>query len=182
MASAKRNESYYYIGTSALEMGKETLSPQSRDQRTRFILIEGGLSSSDSAGGMDSASCRVRKNENGVKREALSSYDASNKLMLRALSPAQWGLVLLISIFMMVACLAISYNLEARAVGRMETALNSADTIEVTVVPGDTLWGIANQHQIDGIDTSEVVRWIEEVNHIDGGVIHVGQNLTVPTT
>lgn len=178
MARTKRNESIYNFGTSAVELGRETISVQNHDQKPRFVLIEGGLSASACGSKTDSETHMPRRHE----RPAQSSYDEANRLMLRCLSPVQWGVVFLVTILMMVACLAISYNLEARAASRLEMALNSADTIEVTVVPGDTLWGIASQHSVDGIDTSDVVRWIEEVNHIEGGVIHVGQNLTVPTS
>ncbi len=178
MARTKRNDSIYNFGTSAVELDREAISKQEREQRPRFVLIEGGLSASTCGSKTGPETCIPRKHERLVH----SSYDEANRLMLRSLSPVQWGIVFLMTILMMVACFAISYNLESRATSRLEMALNSADTIEVTVAPGDTLWGIASQHSVDGIDTSDVVRWIEEVNHVEGGVIHVGQNLTVPTS
>lgn len=51
---------------------------------------------------------------------------------------------------------------------------------EIVVHQGDTLWGIASEHDIEGLDTSEVIRFIQVENGLEGSGIYAGQRLSVP--
>ncbi|MGY1712122.1 LysM peptidoglycan-binding domain-containing protein [Geodermatophilus sp. SYSU D00758] len=50
----------------------------------------------------------------------------------------------------------------------------------VVVRSGDTLWSIAGEVAGDGADVRAVVDAIQEMNHLDGGVIVPGQVLVLP--
>ncbi len=63
----------------------------------------------------------------------------------------------------------------AYAGGEVSTA--SFET--VTVMPGDTLWSIA-QEVAPGVDPREVVHEIETLNVLNGGVLMVGDELAIP--
>jgi hypothetical protein len=51
--------------------------------------------------------------------------------------------------------------------------------VDVTVGPGDTLWSIATAQAPDR-DPRAVIAEIEELNGLDGDVLHVGVVLRVP--
>jgi len=61
-----------------------------------------------------------------------------------------------------------------------KAALSSAAIESVHVVSGDTLWGIAAQHEVRGASTQDVVKWIMEHNDVDAGNLVAGQTLRVP--
>ncbi len=51
---------------------------------------------------------------------------------------------------------------------------------EFSVRAGDTLWSIAEEHPIPGLNTADTVSVISEWNNLDGGCLHVGECLLVP--
>jgi len=48
------------------------------------------------------------------------------------------------------------------------------------VAAGDTLWSIAAEHTQAGEDIRTVVFDIKRMNHMDGSMIHTGDQLVVP--
>lgn len=51
----------------------------------------------------------------------------------------------------------------------------------VHVSEGDTIWGIASDHHIDGVSTSELVQWLREQNNLSTACLLPGQALVVPS-
>lgn len=58
-------------------------------------------------------------------------------------------------------------------------ASHAEQTTTVQVAPGDTLWDIAAAHSAPGKRADMVVQ-IEQLNHLDGAALQVGQELQVP--
>ena len=62
--------------------------------------------------------------------------------------------------------------------------VHAGDTVAATdthrVARGDTLWDIASERTDDGGDVRSVVRDIQRMNDLDGGLIVPGQVLIVP--
>ncbi len=54
-------------------------------------------------------------------------------------------------------------------------------TTEYVVDAGDTVWDIARASAPQGTDPREAVVVIQELNGLDGGIIHPGQVLLIPT-
>ncbi|MCW4465350.1 LysM peptidoglycan-binding domain-containing protein [Glutamicibacter sp. MNS18] len=52
-------------------------------------------------------------------------------------------------------------------------------TVEVTVLPGDTLWGLASEFA-EGYDVDSAVRYIGEMNSLEGATLQAGQTLQIP--
>ena len=52
--------------------------------------------------------------------------------------------------------------------------------VEVTVLPGDTLWGIAQKYGNPKKDLRKTVWEIEQVNQIDDSTVYVGDTIFVP--
>ncbi len=50
----------------------------------------------------------------------------------------------------------------------------------VTVQPGDTLWGLASAHAGPTADVQEIVDRISDVNHLQSGALQPGEHLRIP--
>ncbi len=59
-------------------------------------------------------------------------------------------------------------------------SLSEATLTTVYVHPGDTLWGIASDHLVEGASVSDVEGWIVEANGLDSSDLQPGQSLVVP--
>lgn len=59
-------------------------------------------------------------------------------------------------------------------------ALEGVATTTITVAPGDSLWGIAAERPVKGVDTAELARWISETNALSDATLRPGQTLRVP--
>ena len=68
--------------------------------------------------------------------------------------------------------------------GVLETnsSLSNSATEIVRVHSGDTIWSIAENHPIDNVTTNDVADYIIEINELDGGLIHPGQTICVPSS
>ena len=54
------------------------------------------------------------------------------------------------------------------------------DAVSVTVIEGDTLWGLAREFAPQ-LDPREAVRQITEINNLEGSVLFPGTEIYVPT-
>jgi LysM repeat protein len=70
----------------------------------------------------------------------------------------------------------------ASASANLDSALSSIPAQEVVVEPGDSIWGLAGQHQVDGYSTSELAQWIYEKNSLSNSSLQPGQVLLVPAS
>ena len=61
-------------------------------------------------------------------------------------------------------------------------ACKYVETYEFVVLPGDTLWKIAedNYSDIDDLNMHEVIYDIQELNNLDNCVVYEGQVLSLP--
>lgn len=55
-----------------------------------------------------------------------------------------------------------------------------SSTRTVSVASGQTLWGLAISHPVEGLTTAQTVELIGEMNGLQGGAVAVGQQLTIP--
>lgn len=60
------------------------------------------------------------------------------------------------------------------------SADDSKNYVEVTIVQGDSLWEIAQKYKYDNIETAQFISHLEQVNHINGDSIKVGDVLRIP--
>ena len=58
---------------------------------------------------------------------------------------------------------------------------SSLEHITVSVEPGESLWSIAEDHPVAGLDASRAVELIREWNGLDSSTLHTGMELLVPT-
>ena len=82
-------------------------------------------------------------------------------------------------LLVLAVCIA-SAATDALAQMRVASALDGAAVETVVVRPGDSLWGIAEGREPEGVGTADVVSWIEETNSLTGACLEAGQRLVVP--
>lgn len=123
-----------------------------RPQRPTLTLIEGGLSAREGRTPVTSSALLPRQ---------LAAFLASGALVIALAVLASW--------------------LSDAAIASAMPAPSALAVEEVVVMPGDTLWGIAEGRAVDGMTTSALVSWIEERNDLAGSTLAPGQRIVVPT-
>lgn len=83
-----------------------------------------------------------------------------------------------IGLFLVIAAMMTAFILTT---GSAFSAGESADTIQIVVRQGDTLWDIAREHT-GGRDLRRVVWEMRKMNELDDVFIQPGQVLLVPKT
>lgn len=89
--------------------------------------------------------------------------------------------VCLMASLMLVTMIAVTWRVsDIVAQHRIDAALAQATFSTVTVMPGDSLWNIAERNPVEGCSTSDLVRCIRDVNEIDDACLQTGMRLSVP--
>lgn len=65
---------------------------------------------------------------------------------------------------------------------RMQAAFDATSYETITVVNGDSLWSIAEEHPVSGCTTQQVVDHIYETNDLESACLAAGAKITVPST
>ncbi len=52
--------------------------------------------------------------------------------------------------------------------------------VEITISHGDTLWEIAQQYNYNNIDTNAFIAQVKDMNHLNGKILKVGDQLRIP--
>lgn len=68
----------------------------------------------------------------------------------------------------------------ARRDASATAAMDSVEMTEVLVQPGDSLWGLAEEHGIEGVSTAQTVELILAWNGLESSTIQAGTVLAVP--
>ncbi len=119
----------------------------------------------------------ARKSTTGVQRVVRAESCPQSRLTGReAVTVAACTLMVAIGLFsaLMASNAAVS--------ARLSTALSTIPSQEVVVEAGDSVWGLAAQHQVDGYSTSELAKWISEKNSLESSVLQPGQVIMVPAS
>ncbi|MFR8062226.1 MAG: LysM peptidoglycan-binding domain-containing protein, partial [Lancefieldella rimae] len=58
--------------------------------------------------------------------------------------------------------------------------LQYAPVETITVQPGDSLWKIAEDHNVSGVSTTDIVHYVQKINHISSDSLVSGQLLKIP--
>ena len=63
-----------------------------------------------------------------------------------------------------------------------QLALDQLSTRTVTVEPGDSLWSIAAEHDVEGISIDDEVELMRTMNSLTSATLHAGMEIEVPVT
>lgn len=80
-------------------------------------------------------------------------------------------------VIMLAVILCVGESMHVHAVS---ATLEATPTQTEHVVRGQTVWQVAQEHPVTGVSTSELVRWLRELNHLDDACLVPGQELIVP--
>lgn len=81
--------------------------------------------------------------------------------------------------FKRLAAIIAAGSIAVVGIGAMQHDEPRTEVIEYTVLPGDTIWSIAQEHRDDGQDVRELVYQIAEDNGIKDAHISPGQKLSI---
>ncbi|WP_110929526.1 cell division suppressor protein YneA [Bacillus massiliglaciei] len=56
------------------------------------------------------------------------------------------------------------------------------DYVSIEVKDGDTLWEIADRHEVPQLTKAEFIDWIEKHNGIQGDTLTAGKEITIPVS
>lgn len=96
------------------------------------------------------------------------------------LDARQLGLALVAGVAVVAAIVLGSILSDLVISSSRARALEGVATTTVTVSEGDSLWGIAAERPVDGVETADLVRWIADANSLDDASLRPGQSLVVP--
>lgn len=88
--------------------------------------------------------------------------------------PLVWAITL---VLVMGALSTIVSNVRHSAA---QSLISSMPMETVCVVPGDTLWTVAQNHEVSGASTQDVVEWLKVYNDLPSSTLRPGQRLVVP--
>ena len=95
-------------------------------------------------------------------------------------SKRQQALALCVSLVIAISLAFVWHVSDAAQARRRQEALSQADVAIVTVLPGDSLWQIAQEHPVPGLTTDELVHVIREDNCLASAELQVGMQLEIP--
>lgn len=84
------------------------------------------------------------------------------------------------ALLVIVACVTACLGYLAAGQSAYDSALTSTDRMEISVKQGDSLWSIASEYGIEGMDTRQTVDIVSSWNDLDGGMLRPGMRLIVP--
>lgn len=98
----------------------------------------------------------------------------------RVVTTAQGILAFCVALAVIAAILSASIIRDYALVDARNEAFANVTLEEVVVMPGDSLWQLAESHPVAGVSTADVVSYISESNDLPSANLQVGQHLLVP--
>ena len=159
MSQHTRHNAYACEGSLALSI-----------DRSRFRVIEGGRPSSHG---------RTRTAHSASFPSTVTS--PSHELTPSILRHRQ--LVIMLTIALVMLLVTGSWLIgDLKASSRVNAAMAQAAHETITVMPGDSLWHIAETHPVESCSTSQLVDYISSTNNLDETPLAVGTILTIPSS
>ena len=140
---------------------------------------------SDGTSALASKPCEFTLLEGGasVAQDIATSTEFLNKRSSASYCPLSRKqlFVAALALVAIVCFLVSTYNLRAAAIeNEVLDKLQYAPVETITVQPGDSLWKIAEDHNVSGVSTTDMVRYVQKINHISSDRLVSGQLLKIP--
>lgn len=112
---------------------------------------------------------------------ATTALDKDQSTIRMRIRLTRRGWVVLIGVPVFLLALAATFLLTtfSNSVMASDQEPVGVETVEVTVIPGDTLWDLASEYA-QGYNQEDAIRYIGEMNSLHGGVLQAGQTLQIP--
>ena len=140
---------------------------------------------SDGTSALASKPCEFTLLEGGasVAQDIATSAEFLNKRSSASYCPLSRKqlFVAALALVAIVCFLVSTYNLRVTAIeNEVLDKLQYAPVEIVTVQPGDSLWKIAEDHNVSGVSTTDIVHYVQKINHISSDSLVSGQLLKIP--
>ena len=140
---------------------------------------------SDGTSALVSKPCEFTLLEGGasVAQDIATSTEFLNKRSSASYCPLSRKqlFVAALALVAIVCFLVSTYNLRAAAIeNEVLDKLQYAPVETIMVQPGDSLWKIAEDHNVSGVSTTDMVRYVQKINHISSDSLVSGQLLKIP--
>ncbi|MCS3492769.1 MULTISPECIES: LysM peptidoglycan-binding domain-containing protein [Micrococcaceae] len=109
---------------------------------------------------------------------ALDSNQTQAPLKIR-INRRGWAVLVGMPIFALTIAAAFFISMFASDAHAAADTPVGVGTVDVTVIPGDTLWSLARDYAT-GYDVTSAVGHIAELNALTGSEIQVGETLSIP--
>ncbi|MGP9527557.1 LysM peptidoglycan-binding domain-containing protein [Glutamicibacter sp. AOP5-A2-18] len=109
---------------------------------------------------------------------ALDSNETRSPMKIR-INRRGWAVLIGIPVFVLTVAAAFFFSMFASDAHASSEVPEGVETVDVTVIPGDTLWSLASEYA-EGYDVTSAVSHISEMNSLDSTQIHVGDSLSIP--
>lgn len=109
---------------------------------------------------------------------ALDSNETNAPMKIR-INRRGWAVLIGIPVFALTVAVAFFFSMFASDAHASSEVPAGVETVDVTVIPGDTLWSLAQEYA-EGYDVTSAVSHISELNSLEGTEIHVGDSLSIP--
>lgn len=93
-----------------------------------------------------------------------------------------YSFTILVSALLLIVLAGVLASRALSARKAVVSRLESAPTVSVRVLDGESLWDIAEEHGVDGVPTKDTVSWIKEKNGLSVSNLSAGQSLLVPAS
>ena len=140
---------------------------------------------SDGTSALASKPCEFTLLEGGasVAQDIATSAEFLNKRSSASYCPLSRKqlFVAALALVAIVCFLVSTYNLRATAIeNEVLDKLQYAPVETITVQPGDSLWKIAEDHNVSGVSTTDMVHYVQKIKHISSDSLVYGQLLKNP--
>lgn len=92
------------------------------------------------------------------------------------------GVLCLVAVCLFLMALGASAFHGAARSASHQLALDQLSTRTVTVEPGDSLWSIAAEHDVEGMSIDDEVELMRTMNSLTSATLHAGMEIEVPVT
>lgn len=90
------------------------------------------------------------------------------------------GIMLAVALASVLVACAISTFVSNARHAQAQRVISESEVQTIHVAPGDTIWKIAEQHEVPGTTTSDVIEWIKEYNGLSSSALVPGQSIVTP--
>lgn len=91
------------------------------------------------------------------------------------------GIAVVVVSFAVVVAVALAIaGLDSLRVARGTELVDVAPHETIRVGAGDSLWSLAEEHPVPGVETRLVASWIKDENGLDNSSLKIGESLVVP--
>jgi hypothetical protein len=122
----------------------------------------------------------VNRSAECSRLDCTSSYSSNRTSVRRSPRPYTGKIRLAVLAAAMIVCFVLGAFVHAWTGNDEVQAANAQPNEQIVVLPGDTLWNIAEEHAPRGSNIRQYIQKLKRVNGLDGSSIQAGQILILP--